>query len=88
VAELARLELTDSELQTFTSQLGQIVGYVDQLQEVDITGVEPLALPFPADTPLREDVVVAPPKDSEGNPKTLVPAPETLDGGFKVPPIL
>lgn len=88
VAELARLELTDSELRLFTSQLGQIVEYVDQLQEVDVTGVEPLVLPFPAETPLREDVVVPPLKDAEGHPKTLQPAPEQLDGGYKVPPIL
>lgn len=88
VAELARLELTDAEVSTFTPQLRQILGYVELLQEVDVTGVEPLVNPFPLATPLREDVVVPPLKDADGNPKTLKPAPDTLDGGFKVPPIL
>jgi aspartyl-tRNA(Asn)/glutamyl-tRNA(Gln) amidotransferase subunit C len=43
VALLARLRLTDDELETMTGQLAQIVGYVDQLAEVDAEGVEPMA---------------------------------------------
>ena len=43
VALLARLQLTEAELATMTEQLAQIVGYVDQLAEVDTDGVEPMA---------------------------------------------
>jgi aspartyl-tRNA(Asn)/glutamyl-tRNA(Gln) amidotransferase subunit C len=43
VAHLARLELSDAELETMTRQLSAIVGYVDQLRQVDTEGVEPLA---------------------------------------------
>src|SRR6185312_11816945 len=43
VALLARLQLTDAELETMTGQLAQIVGYVDQLAEVNTEGVEPMA---------------------------------------------
>jgi aspartyl-tRNA(Asn)/glutamyl-tRNA(Gln) amidotransferase subunit C len=43
VAHLARLALTDAELETMTRQLASIVNYVDQLRRVDTSGVEPLA---------------------------------------------
>lgn len=43
VAHLARLDLTEAELATMTRQLNAIVTYVDQLQELDTTGVEPMA---------------------------------------------
>src|SRR5262249_37146023 len=42
VAHLARLELSDAELETMTRQLSAIVGYVDQLRQVNTEGVEPL----------------------------------------------
>jgi aspartyl-tRNA(Asn)/glutamyl-tRNA(Gln) amidotransferase subunit C len=88
VAELARLELTESEVQLFTQQIGEILKYVDQLQKVMVTGVEPLTHPLESAAPLREDVVRVFPADAEGNPKVFGSAPEVLDGGFKVPPIL
>jgi aspartyl-tRNA(Asn)/glutamyl-tRNA(Gln) amidotransferase subunit C len=87
-ASLARIRLSEEELREFTPQLGRILGYVAQLQEVEVEGVEPLAHPFPQESPLREDVVREPPRDAEGRPLTLVAAPETDSGGFKVPPIL
>ena len=43
IANLARLELSDKELDKYGSQLSAILGYIDQLQEVDTTGVEPTA---------------------------------------------
>jgi len=43
VSLLARLQLSESELATMTAQLGQIVGYVDQLSELNTAGVEPMA---------------------------------------------
>jgi aspartyl-tRNA(Asn)/glutamyl-tRNA(Gln) amidotransferase subunit C len=55
VAHLARLELTDAELETMTRQLGRIIDYVAQLQEVDTDGVEPLAHPLPLQNSFRAD---------------------------------
>lgn len=43
VSLLARLQLSEAELETMTTQLGQIVGYVDQLRELDTSGVTPMA---------------------------------------------
>lgn len=88
VAYLARLELTSEEIATFSSQLQEILGYVEQLQEVDVSQIEPLNHPFELTTPLRKDEVRPSPMDSEGKPKVLQSAPETLYDGFKVPPIL
>lgn len=94
VADLARLELTDAEVKTFTPQLGEVLKYVSQLSEVSLRGpdgseVEPLynALDF-AQTPLRDDQARPSPQDAEGKPKVLGSAPDVLDDGYKVPPIL
>ncbi|HLE00582.1 MAG TPA: Asp-tRNA(Asn)/Glu-tRNA(Gln) amidotransferase subunit GatC [Bdellovibrionota bacterium] len=58
VADLARLELSEDEVRTFTPQLRDVIGYVEQLQEVDVSGVEPLTHPLePGDSALREDRV-------------------------------
>jgi aspartyl-tRNA(Asn)/glutamyl-tRNA(Gln) amidotransferase subunit C len=66
VAELAHLELTPAEVDTFQAQLDQILGYVDKLKEVDVANVEPMSqVAFPAGSDgvsdahpeLREDVV-------------------------------
>ena len=88
VANLARLELTDSEVHLFTQQIGEILKYVDQLERVIVTGVDPLTHPFESGAPLREDIVHPFPPDAQGKPKVLGSAPEVLDDGFKVPPIL
>ncbi len=87
-ATLARLELSDAEVKMFTSQLGDILKYVDQLQDLDVSQIEPLTHPLKLETPMREDLVCAFPLDSAGKPKVLGSAPETLYEGYKVPPIL
>lgn len=93
MAHLARLELTDEEIRLFTAQLGQILGYVGRLQEVDVEGVEPLAHPtvesFPeAQAMPRQDEARPAPVDAQGRPKIFQAAPELLNDGFKVPQIL
>ena len=88
VAQLARLELTDEEIRTFTPQLGSVLGYIDQLQKADVSQVEPMTHPLELSTPLREDVVRPSPVDAEGKPRVLESAPDVLHDGFKVPPIL
>jgi aspartyl-tRNA(Asn)/glutamyl-tRNA(Gln) amidotransferase subunit C len=88
VAELARLHLSESEVKLFTAQVDEILGYVDQLAKANVDGVEPLTHPLDLATALREDRVEPSPVDAEGRPRVLGSAPEVVDGGFKVPPIL
>jgi aspartyl-tRNA(Asn)/glutamyl-tRNA(Gln) amidotransferase subunit C len=88
VADLARLELSDQEVQVFSTQLTQIIRYVEKLQEVDVQGVEPMTHPLDFAATLREDIVKPSPVDAEGKPKVLKSAPEVLYDGYKVPQIL
>jgi aspartyl-tRNA(Asn)/glutamyl-tRNA(Gln) amidotransferase subunit C len=57
VAALAKLQLTDTEVEAFTHQLSSIVDYVAQLNEVDTSNVEPTAFVGPEHDPMRKDVV-------------------------------
>jgi len=84
VAKLARLELTDAEIQEFTGQLGAILGYVDKLSELDTTDVEPLAHCLPISNVFRKDEV----RDSLGTERVLANAPQRDGSFFKVPKIL
>jgi aspartyl-tRNA(Asn)/glutamyl-tRNA(Gln) amidotransferase subunit C len=84
VAKLARLDLTETELEEFTSQLSAILDYVAQMNELDTRSVEPLAHCLPISNVLRQDVV----KPSLGTEKALANAPERDNEFFKVPKIL
>ena len=55
VARLARIELTDKETETFQSQLGDVLEYVEQLGRLDVAGVEPTAHATPVFNVFRED---------------------------------
>ena len=55
LAALARLSLTGSQAQAFSQQIGQIVGYIEQLAEVDVTDVPEYSPDAPGSTPLRVD---------------------------------
>ena len=57
VAKLARLELTEDEKAKFTTQLGDVLKYVDQMNEVDTTGVEPMAHAIDFVNVMRDDAV-------------------------------
>jgi aspartyl-tRNA(Asn)/glutamyl-tRNA(Gln) amidotransferase subunit C len=84
VAKLARLELTETELEEFTSQLSAILDYVAKMNELDTEKVEPLAHCLPISNVFRQDVV----KPSLGTEKALANAPERDNEFFKVPKIL
>ena len=84
VAKLARLELSDAEVEEFTGQLSAILGYVEKMNELDTNGVEPLAHCLPISNVLREDCV----RESLGTEKTLANAPQRDGDFFKVPKIL
>ncbi len=55
VANLARLDLSDADLATMTQQLSAILGYIDQLSELNTEGVEPLSHPLPIQNVFRDD---------------------------------
>ena len=84
VAKLARLELSEAEIEEFTGQLGAILEYVEKMNELDTTGVEPLAHCLPIASVFRADDV----RESLGTEKTLANAPERDGSFFKVPKIL
>ncbi len=84
VAKLARLALTDAEVEEFTGQLGAILGYVEKMNELDTTGVEPLAHCLPISNVFRADEA----RESLGTEKTLANAPDRDGSFFRVPKIL
>jgi aspartyl-tRNA(Asn)/glutamyl-tRNA(Gln) amidotransferase subunit C len=84
VALLARLQLSDAELDTMTAQLGQVVGYVDQLADVDTEGVEPMAHAVEVSNVFADDCV-APSLPRE---QALANAPRHNDRGYLVPAVL
>ncbi|MFA5318516.1 MAG: Asp-tRNA(Asn)/Glu-tRNA(Gln) amidotransferase subunit GatC [Patescibacteria group bacterium] len=86
IAELARLELTDKELETYGSQLSDILGYVDQLQEVDVAGVEPTAQVTGLENIMREDKAEEWPEDEVK--ASLGQAPESEGRYVKVKRVL
>jgi aspartyl-tRNA(Asn)/glutamyl-tRNA(Gln) amidotransferase subunit C len=84
VAKLARLTLNPEEVDLFTRQLNDILAYVQKLQEVDTTGVSPLAHPVPIFNVFREDETVPGLSRDEG----LANAPAPEDGSFSVPRVI
>lgn len=84
VANLARLELTDEEEIQFTSQLGNILEYVEQLSELDVTDVLPTTRAIDVSNITRDDnLQLYPNRDA-----ILSSAPEQEGDFFKVPKIL
>ena len=84
VAGLSKLELTEDEKQRAAVKLAAMLDYAQQLQEVDITGVQPAAHVLPLTNVFRADEVVpCLPREA-----ALALAPESEDGFFKVPSIL
>ncbi|HEV7721426.1 MAG TPA: Asp-tRNA(Asn)/Glu-tRNA(Gln) amidotransferase subunit GatC [Iamia sp.] len=84
VARLARLELSDDELGTFTGQLAAVLEHAEDVEALDLAGVPPTAHPLPLVNVFRPDVV-GPTLDPD---EVLAVAPAVEDGRFRVPPIL
>jgi aspartyl-tRNA(Asn)/glutamyl-tRNA(Gln) amidotransferase subunit C len=84
VAHLARLELTPEEERKFGEQLGHVLGYVEKLKELDVTGIEPTAHAMPRVNVTRRDATrpSIPQEDALGN------APAQAGGLFIVPKII
>lgn len=87
VADLANLRLSNEEVQRMSRDLGQILTYIDQLSEVDTTGIAPMAqVLYQADetATLREDI----PHIPLTNQEALANAPASAAGYFKVPKVI
>jgi len=81
VAKLARLRLSEPELETMTGELSGILEHVDRIGKLDLEGVEPTSHVVELENVLRADV----PRPSLPREVALAPAPEPLDGAFRVP---
>lgn len=88
VAHLAKLALSESEIQILSGQLEKVLTHIQKLEEVDVKGVEPMNHPLDLEPPMREDIVLESPKDQNGNPKVLEPATDVEENSFKVPRII
>lgn len=84
VAKLSRLDLTEDEVDEFTSQLSAILDYMDKMNELDTDNIESLAHCLPISNVFREDRI----RQSLGTDQTLANAPQRDGEFFKVPKIL
>ena len=84
IAGLARIALTEDEAQALAPELSKILGFVEQLAEVDVTGVEPMAAVIPIPLRLRDDVVT----DGDMRDRVLANAPQAEHGFFAVPKVI
>ena len=83
VAKLARLELTDEEKELYTQHLGAVLEYVNQMNEVDTSNIEPMTQVVDFVNVMREDKVVY----EQTKEELMKNAPEEENGFFRVPKI-
>ena len=81
VARLAPIAVPEERLEPMAKELNTILAWIEQLNEVDVEGVEPMTTPVAMELPLREDVVT----DGNIRDQVLANAPRTEDGFFVVP---
>ena len=84
VAHLARLSLSREEAEKFGAQLGSVLGYIEKLNEVDVSGIEPTAHAFPLINVTRSDEV----RPSMDHEQAMSNAPAKANGLFLVPKIV
>ncbi len=84
IADLARLELTEAEVEQYCGQLSAILDYAARLQAIDTTGIPPTSSVLPPVSTLRDDVIV---KGLERDDLLKI-APRIENGQYRVPPIL
>lgn len=83
-AALARLKFSDEELVRLSEDLNQILKYVEKMNEVDTSNVEPLSYPVEINKPLREDIV----KPGVSREEALKNAPDHDERFFRVPKVI
>ena len=81
VGILAKLEISGEEKEQAKRDMGSMLDYIDKLNELDTSGVEPMSHVFPVNNVFREDVVT----NGDEHEKILANAPEEKDQSFKVP---
>jgi aspartyl-tRNA(Asn)/glutamyl-tRNA(Gln) amidotransferase subunit C len=84
IAHLARIAVTDAEVPHLQNEINAILAFVDELDAVDVSGVEPMTSVIPMELPMRDDVVT----DGEIEPAVLANAPLAEDGFFLVPKVI
>lgn len=81
VARLARLRLTDEDIETMSSELSTILDHIEKIEELDLDDVEPTSHVVELENVLRADE----PRPSFERDRILAPAPDPADDGFRVP---
>ncbi|HEX8855253.1 MAG TPA: Asp-tRNA(Asn)/Glu-tRNA(Gln) amidotransferase subunit GatC [Thermoleophilaceae bacterium] len=81
VARLARLELSEAEVERFSEELSTVLDHIEQINQLDLDGVEPTSHVIQVENVLREDV----PRPCLPREKALEQAPDVAAGGFRVP---
>ncbi|MBT8458964.1 MAG: Asp-tRNA(Asn)/Glu-tRNA(Gln) amidotransferase subunit GatC [Boseongicola sp.] len=84
VAKLARIKVEDADLPALAQDFNRILGFVEQLNEVDVEGVEPMTSVTPMRLKRRDDVVT----DGNQQDKVLANAPDAREGFFAVPKVV
>jgi aspartyl-tRNA(Asn)/glutamyl-tRNA(Gln) amidotransferase subunit C len=84
IASLARIAVSDGEVEAMTHELNNILGWVEQLGEVNTDGIEPLAAVIPNELRLRDDVI----DDGDRRDAVLANAPQAEHGFFAVPKVI
>ncbi|MBT5098165.1 Asp-tRNA(Asn)/Glu-tRNA(Gln) amidotransferase subunit GatC [Gammaproteobacteria bacterium] len=84
IAKLARLHVEESELADYQQDLSAILGFVEQMEQVNVDGVEPMAHPQDMSQSLREDVVT----ESDQRERFQSIAPATANGLYLVPKVI
>ena len=84
IAKLARIAMSDAEVEALVPELNNILGWVEQLGEVDTDGVEPLTAVIDQKLRLREDAV----NDGDCRDAVLANAPDAQHGFFAVPKVI
>lgn len=89
VARLARIAVSDAEVEAMVPELNNILAWVEQLGEVDVTGIEPMTAVIANQLRLRDDVVNADPlTGGDIRDKVLANAPDAEHGFFAVPKVI
>ncbi|MEY2943391.1 MAG: Asp-tRNA(Asn)/Glu-tRNA(Gln) amidotransferase subunit GatC [Pseudomonadota bacterium] len=89
IASLARIKLSDGEVAAMVGELNGILAWVDQLEEVDVTGVEPMTAVIPNTLKMRDDVINADPlTGGDKRDAVLANAPAAEHGFFGVPKVI
>ena len=84
IARLARIAVTDSEAEAMVPELNNILGWIEQLQEVDVSDIEPMTTVIPNKLRLRDDIVT----DGGVREAVLANAPAPEHGFFAVPKVI